>query len=329
MEKVDHLVLSGGAIKGISFLGALECLQRRQSLELTRLKVLVGSSAGAFIVSLISIGYTTAQLFKEVVDTDFATLARPEIGKVMSHFGLDSGHGLVDKLKELFRRKGVNPNITFKQHYEYTKKHLAVTVSCLGKGVFYFDYTNQPDLAVITAVRMSVGIPGYFTAVRYQGNYYVDGGMLDNVPIAFLRNVAPERVVVIRTSTISPTPDIETPIATEEDTLEDYLWLLWLTNAREMERLRLESKQTIRDIHRRSTIPITITPVSSPIAPTLEDKKTLLRDGYRAALDYLESDVWLELRISGLPFRAMRKIWQDVHRRTFTAALQEIKSSTD
>lgn len=326
MQKVDHLVLCGGALKGIAFLGSLECLQRRQSLNLASLKVLVGSSAGALIAALISIGYTTAQLFKEAMDTDICALAKPELGKLLTHYGLDSGHGVVDKLREMFLRKGVDPNITLKQHHEYTGKRLAVTVSCLGKGVRYFDYINEPDLAVVSAVRMSISIPGYFTAVRYQGDFYVDGGMLDNVPIAFLANVPPDRVVVIRTSTTMPEEEATTP---EVDDFENFLWLLWLTNAREMERLRLESKRTTRDIHRRSTVHIIISLVSSPIAPNDEDKKTLLRDGYKAAIRYLTSQIWLEQQINSLPYVAMRRVWKEVHQRSFSAVVDAIRRGAE
>lgn len=324
MENVDHLVLSGGALKGIAFLGTLECLQRRQSLKLDRLKVLVGASVGAMISSLISIGWTSAQIFKVVFDTDIAELAQPEIGKLLTHYGLDSGNGVINKMKELFRIKGVDPNITLKQHFDYTGKRLVITVSCLGKGVRYFDYTNEPDLSVLSAVRMSISIPGYFTAVRYKGDFYVDGGVLDNVPIAFLANVDPERIVVIRT-TFKP---YQQPTPTE-DTPETFLWLLWLTTAREMERLRLESTTTTRDIHRRSTIHIDVSPSASPIAPTQMEKKTLLRDGYKAAIAFLESERWVEQRINRLPYGAMRRVWQQVHQRSFGSVLDAIRRDED
>ena len=322
MENVTHLVLSGGALKGIAFLGVLECLQRRQSLRLPGLSVFVGSSVGALISSLISIGYSSAQLFKIVMDTDISSMAKPELSNLLTHNGLDSGHLVVNKIKELFRRKGVDPNITLKEHHEYTGTRLVITVSCLGKGVRYFDHTTQPDLCVISAIRMSISYPGYFTAVRYQGDYYVDGGMLDNVPIAFLSDVPPDRVVVIRTSTVSPERQPSTP---SEDTFESFLWLLWLTNAREMERLRLESKRITRDIHRRSTIHIIITPYSSPIAPSQAEKRVLLRDGYKAAIDYLSSDVWMEQRVNSLPYQAMRKVWCEVHKRTFSTTLHSLR----
>jgi len=321
MDKVDHLVLSGGAIKGIAFLGALECLQRRQSLQLGNLKVLVGSSVGALIAGFLSIGYSTAQLFKVVIETNFSSLANPEIGKLLTHYGLDSGYLIVKKIKKLFLQKGFDPNITFQQHYKYTRKRLVITVSCLGKGVRYFDYTNQPNLSVVTAIRMSISYPGYFTAVRYQGDYYVDGGMLDNVPIAFLSDVPPERILVIRTSFEpyeQPTP--------EEDTAENFLWLLWITTAQEMERLRLESNRTTRDIHRNSTIQISLTPLPSPISPTISEKKKLLREGYKAAIEYLESEIWIIQRVDRLPYRAMRKIWQIVHHRSYSTTLEAIRA---
>jgi NTE family protein len=54
-----------------------------------------------------------------------------------------------------------------------------------------FSAATTPDVAVADAVRMSMSIPLYFQALRFdgaqfgQGDYYVDGGLYDNFPIRY------------------------------------------------------------------------------------------------------------------------------------------------
>ena len=68
MESVKHLVLSGGGLKGISFLGVLEYLQRHNKLNVHNLDTYAGSSAGAIISAMLCVGLTTAELFKSVYE---------------------------------------------------------------------------------------------------------------------------------------------------------------------------------------------------------------------------------------------------------------------
>ncbi len=46
-----------------------------------------------------------------------------------------------------------------------------------------FCYKNVPDMPIAVAVRMSTSIPYVFSAYKYLGKYYVDGGLSDNYPI--------------------------------------------------------------------------------------------------------------------------------------------------
>ena len=42
---------------------------------------------------------------------------------------------------------------------------------------------TEPDMPIRLALRMSMSIPAFFTAVPYQGRTYIDGGVVDNYPI--------------------------------------------------------------------------------------------------------------------------------------------------
>lgn len=320
LKSVKHLVISGGALKGVAFLGVLECLQRRAHLNIPTLKTIAGSSVGAMIACLLCVGFSTVELFQIIIDTNFAALANIEITKLLTHFGLDSGHLLVDKMRKFFSIKGYDPDITFASLYEATGIRLVVTVTCLGKGVKYFDHITQPDLSVLSAVRMSFAIPFLFTAVKYKDDYYVDGGLLDNVPMSIFADEPPNSVIVIRTSFAHPSDDsCNIPI----NSPEDYFWMLLKTTLTEIERLRLKS---VRTLHTMSTICIPSDEIEtkSAVAITLEEKQKLFKAGYRAAWNYLSSDVRLTLNIQSLPEKLQLKIWKEVHKSRFETVLSAI-----
>ena len=47
----------------------------------------------------------------------------------------------------------------------------------------WFDKINTPNMPISKAIRISSGIPWIFEPVLYQGNLYVDGGVLRRMPI--------------------------------------------------------------------------------------------------------------------------------------------------
>ena len=289
MQYIKKVVIGGGAVKAIAFLGVLECLQRRQSFDLQNVEVFVGASAGALLSALLNIGYTAAELYHAVATTEFSELAEPDIGKLFSRFGLDSGHRVIAKLREMFAVKGFEPDVTLQQLHALTGKRLVITVTQLGSGVRYLDYRCEPNLAVISAVRMSIGIPGYFTPVKYGNDYYVDGGMLDNVPLAVFGDGDTRDVLVIRRAHQDRSGG-----EVDADSLEHYLWLLWTTNASEMERLRHRSDGCVATV-------FVETSDCNTIAVTQQDKKSLLRDGYVSALRFLDSLQFIRFLMARLP----------------------------
>lgn len=65
-----NLVLSGGGIKGIAFVGAIEELEKRYR----RFGNIAGVSAGALVGALVGAGYTSRELIKILKEFDFSIL---------------------------------------------------------------------------------------------------------------------------------------------------------------------------------------------------------------------------------------------------------------
>lgn len=177
------LVLSGGGIRGIAFLGAIYALEELNVLR--NIETFAGTSVGALIAFLLVIGYTPMELMQFIMTISLGQLKSIKISLFMEDYGLNSGNQLLELLIGLIRKKNINPKITFKELYEKTKKTLIMTsVNINRKSVEYFSCKTHPDLSVVQAVRMSISIPFVFTPVKYNECYYVDGGCIDNFPIS-------------------------------------------------------------------------------------------------------------------------------------------------
>jgi predicted acylesterase/phospholipase RssA len=187
MEEYDTICLSGGGIKGFAHIGALNYLELKNHINLSKIKKWVGTSAGAFISFLFSIGYTTTELGEILFNVKF-NLLEPDIDvdMLLSQCGVDNGDKIITILKYLLKLKYNIEEITFKEHFELTKKELIITGTNYCKGIGEtFDYIKYPNMSVIIAVRISSSVPILFTPVCFNNEYYIDGALTDNFPIKY------------------------------------------------------------------------------------------------------------------------------------------------
>lgn len=187
------LVLSGGDIKGISFVGALKALE--ESNILSHIDTFAGTSAGAMVLFLYIIGYSPDSLFEFVKLFDFAKLKSISATLFLESFGLDSGDKIIKMLIKLMNRKNVKQDITFLELFNMTHKTLIMTtVNVSMRKVEYFSHLTHPNMSVLKSVRMSFSIPFIFTPVLHNECMYIDGGCIDNFPLEQFSNRAEEMI---------------------------------------------------------------------------------------------------------------------------------------
>lgn len=209
------LVLSGGGIKGISFIGAFKAFEELNFLD--KFEIFAGTSVGALIISLYVIGYTPDELYEFVMKFDFSKLKQINISNVFNNMGLDNGTKIEYVIQRLISAKGYDPYITLKDLYDRTKKKIIFTTVCINTvDVCYISYENYPQLPLLTAIRMSISIPIFYTPVKYNNYFYIDGGCIDNYPIKLFKNEL-ENVIGIyindKKNTIRDITNIETYIS--------------------------------------------------------------------------------------------------------------------
>lgn len=164
MGKYDYktgLVLSGGGARGFAHLGLLQALNEVGIFP----DIIAGTSAGALIGVLYADGYTPGEIL-EIMNThsrlDYMRPAMPREGFLQLN-------GISKILKTNLRAS------TFKD----LKIPLYVTATDLNNGKpVYFSEGKLLDPIIASA-----SIPVLFQPVKINNISYVDGGVLDNLPV--------------------------------------------------------------------------------------------------------------------------------------------------
>ena len=182
--KKKILVLSGGGIKGISFIGAMHALYELNILQ--NMHTFAGTSVGSMILFLYIIGYNPNELFNFIKIVDLNKLKAISIALFLESYGLDSGDKIVKTLTKFMEMRNIKSDITFMELFSKTSKTFIVTaVNINDQKIEYFSHQTSPNMSVLQAVRMSISIPFVFTPVQYNECLYVDGGCIDNFPIKY------------------------------------------------------------------------------------------------------------------------------------------------
>ena len=197
-KKYNTLVLSGGGQKGISFVGVLKTLQENSNLNIDNINFLAGSSVGGIICTALCIDYTLEEIKNVFLSMNFLQLC-PSLydenykGKIIDQiffsYSISDGKNMKNILCELFTDKKININITFKELYQKSKKHLVLTGSNITDMIpEYFSYINTPNMSVMNALLITTRIPYIFPPITIDNKLYVDGHIFDPFPIRGFSN---------------------------------------------------------------------------------------------------------------------------------------------
>lgn len=188
---LNHIVISGGGVKGISFCGAFRMIKELQdSGEISLdLKSICGVSVGSILGLMYTIGYSHIDMENVILQTNLDSLKHVRIYNMFSNYGLDSGEELLNWVSSLIVSKGYSVGVTFLELYNKTSINFRVVATNLNKHTqVIFDKDSYPDFQVLLAVRMSFSIPFVFGRVKYKGETFVDGALINNFPIDIYRN---------------------------------------------------------------------------------------------------------------------------------------------
>lgn len=160
------ICLSGGGALGFAHIGVLQSLEDHGIFP----QHIVGSSMGAIIGTLYAAGYSPKEILALIKNEKLY-----KITKMMTFRPsfLKSGLSNHNMLQELIRE--LIPHNSFEQ----LKKKMHICVSNLNTAEWEIIHSgNELDKWVAA----SASIPGLFEAPKETGAFYVDGGLLNNMP---------------------------------------------------------------------------------------------------------------------------------------------------
>ena len=202
------LALSGGGIRGIAHAGALKALEDNN----IKIDVIGGTSSGALIGSLYALGYTPYYiyiLFKRYAKEITGINSMPIINGIGNYMmskkvvitGLKTGRSLERTFNNLANRKGIKeigeiktmpiviPAVDIKEAKEYIFTNSVPNVENKEKYI--------TDIRVGKAVRASSSFPAVFCPCEFETHQFMDGGVLDNVPVLEVKKQGVDKVIAI------------------------------------------------------------------------------------------------------------------------------------
>jgi len=184
-----NLVFEGGGVKGIAYVGAMQVLKEKGILS--GIRRVGGTSAGAINAALFALGYTPAQQRTIIKNLEFKNFLDDSWGvvrdgnRLTDKFGWYKGNFFHEWVAGHVKKRLGDPNATFSNLKEDGKPDLFVYGTNLSTSFGeVFSHEHTPNMRIADAVRITMSIPLFFTAVRNARNdVYVDGGVLNNYPV--------------------------------------------------------------------------------------------------------------------------------------------------
>ncbi|HYG16367.1 MAG TPA: patatin-like phospholipase family protein [Bacteroidia bacterium] len=199
------LALSGGGAKGLAHIGLLKVIDSAG----LKIDYIAGTSMGAILGGLYSIGYSGNELEKIARDARWeAILAsnipltavnieeKDEYGRYVAELpmiglrpslplGMFEGQELSKLLTQL----------TFHAQQVSSFDSLPIPFRCLGADILTGEAVVLKDGYLPTAMRASMAIPSVFTPVKYKEHLLVDGGLVRNFPVTDVKEMGGEIII--------------------------------------------------------------------------------------------------------------------------------------
>ncbi|MHC1784828.1 MAG: patatin-like phospholipase family protein [Anaerolineaceae bacterium] len=178
------VALGGGGIKGIAHIGVLHRLIK----EGFEIRAIAGTSAGGIIGSAFAAGLSPDEIMELVTNIDQVKFFMRSTHDGPSLLGLN---GLTNILLESIGQKRF--------------EDLPIPFACTAVDINSDQEVILSKGPVLDAIMATVAIPGIFPPVVLGDKTLVDGGVLDPVPVAVARWLAPTLPVVA--VVLSPVPE--------------------------------------------------------------------------------------------------------------------------
>ncbi|HSX50955.1 MAG TPA: patatin-like phospholipase family protein [Cellvibrio sp.] len=204
------LVLGGGGARGSAHIGVLEILER----ERIPVDCVVGTSMGGLVAGSYAAGLSPKDMREKLAKADWTDmfldladysqvsyrkkrisgpyLTATEIGITSNGMQIQPGMVAGEKIK-LFFNQLVDADLGEREIQELPLP-LAIVATDIGTG----ERVVLQDGSLTKAMRATMSVPGLMAPVELNGRKLVDGGLVDNVPVAVARDLCKaDRIIAV------------------------------------------------------------------------------------------------------------------------------------
>ncbi len=182
------LVLGGGGMRGMAHVGVLKALARLG----IHYDAIVGTSIGA-LVGALAAGGNSIQHMEEIL----STLQKEDYFKLnFVKFLLKGVRASSVYRGDTFRERleAILPRVSFAE----MKVPFFCNAVCLETGGLVFWGTpGLSDIGLVDAVYSSCCLPGIFEPFERDSYHYMDGGIVDPLPLRFARSLRPDLILAV------------------------------------------------------------------------------------------------------------------------------------
>lgn len=190
-------VMSGGGAKGFAYIGLIKVMHEA-GLEVDYVG---GTSIGSIVAGMYALGYNPDTMLSLIRKQNWDNIMTDKIDRkyiayeekvygetyIMSLPISKKGVTLKEALYE-----GQEVNLFMNRYYSPGYKtrdfsKLQTPFLCMGTELLTGDAIVLDTGYLPMAIRSSMSLPGYFTPTYYDGMYLIDGGVVDNYPVAAVK----------------------------------------------------------------------------------------------------------------------------------------------
>jgi len=177
MKKNIALVLSSGGARGLAHIGVINVLEQ-EGFHITSI---AGTSMGALVGGV----YATGQLkrFEEWVSTLDVREVLRLTDLSISKKGLVKGIKIIQKMKEIVPEQNI--------------EDLPIPFCAVATDIVNGTESVFTEGSLYDAIRASISIPTVFQPFKIGNKYYVDGGVLNPIPIDRIIRLDGDKLVVV------------------------------------------------------------------------------------------------------------------------------------
>lgn len=188
LAKINTIVLSGGGMKCIGYVGFFKSLFAK--IDKSCVKHYIGTSGGGIFALLIILGYNLEEINKIILNYDYSKfIPQINLDNILINCGLSDCNMLKNFIVQILNHKNISENVTFVELYKHTNIKFTVALTNFSKQQLEFvNHELNPEFKIVDAIIATSCIPLFFYPYTINGDIYLDGAIINNYPINFIND---------------------------------------------------------------------------------------------------------------------------------------------